>query len=97
MGKNATTPAADWREEGKPDPHGTQYDCERHELTLGDLTDDQMANAVFMHGDTTPSINEMLAGARMPIVYLTAAKDRIRWLSRELEKAHKIIELVEEI
>lgn len=68
------TPAAEWREKGEPDPHGDYYDCERARLCHGDLTDDQIANAVYLH----PTIG-----------YLTAAKERIRWLSRALEAAKK--------
>ncbi|MCW3733619.1 hypothetical protein, partial [Burkholderia cenocepacia] len=61
---------------------------ERAALTLGTLTDDELANAVFMHGNERPPIQDVIAGtAFMPIVYLTAAKERIRWLSRALETA----------
>ena len=82
------TPAAEWRAKGEPDPHGTHYDCERAALVMGDLTDDELANAVFMHGDSKPRIEDVIAGlAHRPIAYLTAAKDRIRWLSRALERA----------
>lgn len=81
------TPAARWREAGDLDPHGSCYDRERSGLPLGDLTDDELANAVFMYGGTQPSIAEVIAGtAKMPIVYLTAGKARIRWLSRNLVK-----------
>ena len=80
------TVAAKCREEGKEDPHGTQYDCVRATLVMGDLTDDELANAVYLHGDTPPSMSDVISGkAIMPIVYLTAAKDRIRWLSRQNE------------
>ncbi|WP_454629430.1 hypothetical protein [Bradyrhizobium cenepequi] len=65
----ATTPAARWREQGKPDPHSIRYDCERAQTAGGHLTDDEVANAVFLH----PSIEN-----------LTIAKDRVRWLSRQL-------------
>lgn len=79
------TPAAHWRENGEPDPHAKCTDQERSELPLGNLTDDELANAVFLHGDTVPPLAEVIAGtAKMPIVYLTAAKERIRWLSRKL-------------
>lgn len=85
---NTPTPAAHWRENGEADPHGTEYNCERSALTLGDLTDDELANAVYLHGDTTPPMEDLLSGkAKMPIVYLTAAKERIRWLSRRLSEA----------
>ena len=80
------TVAAKWRKEGKEDPHGNQYDCARATLVLGNLTDDELANAVYLHGDTPPRMTDVIRGkATMPIVYLTAAKDRIRWLSRQNE------------
>jgi len=86
----AATPAAQWREKGDPDPHGDRYDCERAALAMGKLTDDELANGVFLHGDGThgrPPLELVIAGkAHMPIAWLTAAKDRIRWLSRALEK-----------
>lgn len=65
------TPAAQWRIDGEADPHGEQFNCKRKDLACGHLTDDQMANAVFMQ----PHIGN-----------LQAAKDRIRWLSRKSEK-----------
>ncbi len=73
------TVAAKWRESGKQDPFGDTYECEREALTLGHLPDDEIANAVFLNGN---------AGIGS-IVYLTAAKERIRWLSRELVKAQQ--------
>lgn len=49
-GKDQTkTPAAKWREAGEADPHAGVYDCERHQLTCGSMTDDELANAVFLH------------------------------------------------
>ena len=84
------TPAALWRVNGEPDPHPDMVDCERAALTLGNLTDDQLANQVFMHGDERPAFESVMDGtAKMPVVYLTAAKERIRWLSRQLDKALK--------
>jgi hypothetical protein len=81
-----STPSARWRKEGKEDPHVAQYDCVRATLVLGDLTDDELANAVYLYADTPPSMSDVISGkAIMPIVYLTAAKDRIRWLSRQNE------------
>lgn len=79
------TPSSRWSINGEADPHKGKYDCERHELSKGDLTDDELANEVFMWGDHKPSMDDMLAG-RMPIVYLTAGKERIRWLSRQNNK-----------
>lgn len=83
------TPAAEWREKGEPDPHGNSYEGERASLTLGHLTDDQLANGVFMHGNEATNLVRLMS--RDPtyftsIVWLTAAKDRIRWLSRALSK-----------
>ena len=80
------TPAADWREAGEADPHPWYEGKQREDLGLGTLTDDQLANAVFLYADQQPSMQEIIAGtAMMPIVYTTAAKDRIRWLSRRNE------------
>jgi hypothetical protein len=65
-----TTPAAKWRESGEPDPvAGWAYDGERSRLCRGELTDDELANEVYL----SPGIAN-----------LTAAKERIRWLSRAL-------------
>lgn len=72
------TPAAHWREKGEPDPHGTSYACERANLPMGNLTDDELANAVYLCDHRT---------SFQSLSYLTAAKDRIRWLSRKLEEA----------
>jgi len=78
----AGTPSHRWTE----DPHAGQYDGERADLAMGDLTDDELANAVFMYGNHMPEILDVIAGkAQMPIAYLTAAKERIRWLSRRLD------------
>ena len=76
-GVEPQTPAAKWREEGKPDPHGTRYDCERAKLAKGHLTDDELANGVYMVDRNSLDL----------IVWQEAAKDRIRWLSRALEAA----------
>ena len=32
-----SVPAANWRKEGGKDPHNSRYDCERHELFVGNL------------------------------------------------------------
>jgi hypothetical protein len=82
----AGTPAAQWRAMGEPDPHAGRYDCERAALCMGDLTDDELANEAFMHYDVRPPTQALLAGtAHAPIAWMTAVKDRIRWLSRALE------------
>lgn len=82
-----STPAAHWREAGEPDPHEGHYDKQRAQLALGQLTDDELANEAFLRYDVRPSIEQLLNGtAYSPIVYMTAVKERIRWLSRALEK-----------
>lgn len=86
--KAVSTPAATWCVNGEDDPHGDYYDRERAALTLGNLTDDELANGAFMNYDHRPSLEDLLAGkAFMPIVWMTGVKDRIRWLSRALVKA----------
>lgn len=70
------TPSSRWKAEDKPDPHGTYYEQERAGLAKGHLSDDEMANAVYM----SPGIAN-----------LTCAKERIRWLSRALDRASKAL------
>lgn len=84
------TPGAKWRAEGSHDPHGERYDCERANLCMGDLTDDELANGVHLHGNEPLDIDKVMSqtpGYHPSIAWLTAAKDRIRWLSRALEQA----------
>lgn len=73
----SSTPSSRWQESGKPDPHADRYDekTQRANLCLGSLTDDELANAVFMCDHRT---------SLQSISYLTAAKERIRWLSRRV-------------
>lgn len=81
----AGTPSSKWSATGQPDPHGQRYNCERAELVMGDMTDDELANGVFMHGNEPLNIEALMSGKpgyHPPIAWLTAAKDRIRWLSR---------------
>lgn len=87
--QQAGTPSSTWAATGEPDPHGDRYNCERAELALGDLTDDQLANGAFMNYDRPLDINAILnaePGYHSPIAWMTAVKDRIRWLSRKLEE-----------
>ncbi|MES2845625.1 MAG: hypothetical protein V4747_11400 [Pseudomonadota bacterium] len=72
--KAVDTPAAQWREDGQPDPHGDRYDCPRSALPKGHLTDDELANGIFMVSRYDLSL----------IGFQDAAKERIRWLSRQL-------------
>lgn len=73
---------------------------ERADLTLGNLTDDQLAVEVYMYGN--PYDHErtlrLMNGDTPSIAYMTAAKERIRWLSRHLdaalEREQKLVQLV---
>jgi len=67
---------AGWRARGEPDPHGDRYDRPREHLCGGHLTDDQVAFNVGMLGRNDVEHEAMLA----------TAKDRIRWLSRQVAK-----------
>lgn len=80
------TPSSLWSQKGEPDPHGDTYNCKRSDLPLGHLTDDQLANVVFLHNHRELDLNAILAGEPSSIALLTAAKERIRWLSREVER-----------
>jgi hypothetical protein len=59
----------------------TYVDKTRHQLIKGDLTDLAVANAVFMAGREDLDL----------MVWQTAAKDRIRWLSVQLAVAHELL------
>lgn len=84
----ASTPSSHWAADREADPHFGHYDKERAQLALGRLTDDELANAAFLHYDVRPPFQDVLDGkALMPIVYMTAVKERIRWLSRALDAA----------
>ena len=86
----AATPSSHWRAEGATDPHAGHYDGERAALSMGKLTDDELANGAFMNYDMPLNLAGILAGTHAsPIAWMTAVKDRIRWLSRSLEKAAK--------
>lgn len=82
------TPAAQWRAAGEPDPHAGRYDCERADLAMGHLSDDELANGAFLNYDAPLNLEGIQAGTHSsPIAWMTAVKDRIRWLSRRLEEA----------
>jgi hypothetical protein len=88
---SSSTPSANWFINGEENPFPELINQERGSLMLGDHTDDELANAVFMHGN--PSDREktqrLMSGQITDIAYLTAAKERIRWLSRHLESSLK--------
>lgn len=80
------TSSSRWAAEGNPDPHGDRYKCGRKDLPMGNLTDDELANAAFMNYNIIPPIDKLLDGtAYSPIAWMTAVKDRLRWLSRQLD------------
>lgn len=88
--EKAGAPSSTWADAGEPDPHGDRYNCERAELALGYLTDDQLANGAFMNYDRPLDIDAIQnnqPGYHSPIAWMTAVKDRIRWLSRKLGQA----------
>ncbi len=72
-------PVPGWREQDEKDPHGHRYDCTREQLAGGHFTDDQVAFAVGMTGRRDLDFEGVIC----------MAKDRIRWLSRQLHAAQK--------
>lgn len=81
------TPGHHWK--GDEDPHKGRYDCTRDDLTLGEITDDELANYAFLKYDQPLDIVAIMTqdpGYHAPIVIMTAVKDRIRWLTRQLDK-----------
>lgn len=86
------TPASHHSAAGEPDPHEMLCNLERAALAFGHLTDDQLANGMYMcdHRHSLESLS-----------WLTGARDRIRWLSRKLiekqtiyNRSHAVIESV---
>lgn len=90
-----STPSSRWHVSGDKDPHAGSYDCERAKLSLGQYSDDELANGAFLNYDNRHlDIHRILAnepGYHSPIMWMTAVKDRIRWLSRKLEEAEQKI------
>lgn len=93
--KRTVAPDMNWLAKGEEDPHPTYVNQTRENLALADYSDDELANAVFMSGDisreedTARLIAAHKVGARYisKIALLTAAKERIRWLTRRLAVA----------
>lgn len=91
-----STPAALWRTRGEPDPHPDLVDRERAQLPMGQLTDDQLADAAFMNYDQKPSAEDLIfRRAWTPLMWMTAVKERVRWLSRQLVKRQARIDQLE--
>jgi len=81
------TPSSRALEHGEKREFMKHLDQARGQLAMGDLTDDELACAVFIHGDmsTEEKVRRYHSGEPTAIMYLTAAKERIRWLSRHLD------------
>lgn len=73
-----TTPFNNWSEEAKEDPHGDHYHGDIVDIAMGDMPDvfiaTQIESRITMSGVSST-------------VYLTAAKERLRWLSRAVQNA----------
>lgn len=81
-----------WLVKGEEDPFKDYLERPRDDLPLADYTDDQLGNLVFLIGDRSKEddLRMMMDAHRRGerhvshIAALTAAKERIRWLSRQL-------------
>lgn len=81
-----STPSAQWFRRGEDDPHGQGFtNVERSKLMLGRLSDDELGNAVFLCDHRSLDLQAVLRGEPSSIALLTAAKERIRWLSRKTQ------------
>jgi len=81
------TPGGRWMLDGTEDWHKGKYDFhDRSQLAMGYLSDDELANGAFMNYDVRPRVEDLIAGTAFTgLVWLTATKERIRWLSRRLQ------------
>lgn len=86
-----STPSSRWLVDGEPDTFPKLINKERGDLMLGDHTDDELANAIFMYGNPCDheKTRRLINGELTDMAYLTAGKERIRWLSRHLEASLK--------
>lgn len=90
---------ARWRTEGEEDPHERYNESERKDLSLSYMTDDELANRIFLDGNKplpTNILDLMNPEFVSSIALLTAGKERIRWLSRKLWEAEKRIKDLED-
>lgn len=81
------TPSSRWLVDGDEDSFPKLINEERGSLMLGNYTDDELANAIYLHGNPCDAekTRRLLKGDITDIAFLTAGKERIRWLSRHLE------------
>lgn len=90
-----STPSSNCLATGGDDDFPELVNQDRASLCLGKLTDDEMATLVFMQGDISKEDDMRLMLAHMEagkdyyskIAAVTGGKERIRWLSRHLEKS----------
>jgi hypothetical protein len=83
MTKN--TPFAKWRDDGETDPHGEHYSKGVESLAHGNYPSEFIAHAL------TVNVSDIFF-----ITWLTAGKERLRWLSRKLyNQAHNHKEINE--
>lgn len=81
-----------WAVEGRNDPFAHYLDRSRDDLPMADWSDDELANYAFMHYNRSEQqeMDVLLAQVHgttehVPkIAFMTAVKERIRWLSRQL-------------
>ena len=70
------------------DPFANYLDTPRNRTALGSQSDDELANTVYIYGNSQldeRTLKAIMAGKQpSSIASLTAAKERIRWLSRKL-------------
>lgn len=75
-----------WLVEGKEDPHAYYAGLTRSKLSMKDISDDELANMVYMdiEVDRARDMENIFAGKPSSIAILTSVKERLRWLSRQL-------------
>lgn len=81
-----------WLAEGREDDFVRYLERCREDLPMADWSDDELANYAFMHynRDMNTEVAVMMnpEGEHYPkIAFMTATKERIRWLSRQLAVA----------
>lgn len=70
------TPFARWMKDNQPDPHGGRYYCAFEQITAPNIN-------TFVLAEMTPFLRKAFTQYSSTHL-LTAAKDRLRWLSRQL-------------
>lgn len=72
------------------DPYGRTYSCSRNNLELGHISDDALADTVVAKARWFSHIGRF-ADERVTemVTWCSAAKDRVKWLSRQLSKAER--------